>query len=330
MEIIAGDIGGTKSWLVRVAENEGLNHPPRYDQVYASTDFADMGSLLRRFMRDAQFTAPPERMVLALPGAIRGRQVRLTNLDWTLDADALQAEFGVAEVRFINDFEAAAEGVATLIAADCIALNAQPVEDGGVRVITGAGTGLGLAWMMAERDGQYRAWPSEGGHIDFAPANPRQMRLLEFVRDELDAADVAAHVSWERLVSGLGLGSLYRFCRQEAGAAEPADAAPDGAAISALAAAGDPVADAALDLFVELYGAWVGNLALLYKPSGGLYIAGGVATHLRQRMQSPSFMAACADKGRMRGVVEATPMFLITNKRLGVQGATRVALQRLQ
>jgi glucokinase len=83
-------------------------------------------------------------------------------------------------------------------------------------------------------------------------------------------------------------------------------------------------------LFIELYGAWVGNVALLYKPSGGLYIAGGVATHLRQRMQSPRFMAACTDKGRMRGVVEATPIFLITNKRLGVQGATRVALQRLQ
>lgn len=330
MEIIAGDIGGTKSWLARVAENQGENPPPRYERVYASTAFGDMESLLRRFMQDAQFAAPPARMVLALPGAIRGRQVKLTNLDWMLDADALQAEFGIAEVRFINDFEAAAEGVATLGAADCVALNAQPVEDGGVRAITGAGTGLGLAWMMADRNGHYRAWPSEGGHIDFAPADARQARLLEFVRGELDAADAAPHVSWERLVSGLGLGSLYRFCCREAGAALPAEAAPDGAAISALAASGDPAADAALELFAELYGAWVGNVALLYKPSGGLYVAGGVATHLRQRMQSPRFLAACTDKGRMRGVVEATPIFLITNKRLGLQGATRVALQRLQ
>jgi glucokinase len=330
MEIIAGDIGGTKSWLARVAEDEGLNRPPRYEQVYASSDFADMGSLLRRFMQDAQFAAPPVRMVLALPGAIRGRQVSLTNLDWVLDADALQAEFSIAEVRFINDFEAAAEGVATLTAADCIVLNAQPVRDGGVRAITGAGTGLGLAWMLAERDGQYRAWPSEGGHIDFAPAGARQARLLEFVRDELDATAVALHVSWERLVSGLGLGSLYRFCRHEAGADVAVEDAPDGAEVSVLAAKGDAAAEAALELFIELYGAWVGNVALLYKPSGGLYIAGGVATHLRQRMQSPRFMAACTDKGRMRGVVEATPIFLITNKRLGVQGATRVALQRLQ
>lgn len=330
MEIIAGDIGGTKSWLARVAEDEGLNRPPRYEQVYSSRDFADMDSLLRRFVRDAQFAAPPARMVLALPGAIRGRQVRLTNLDWVLDADALQAEFGIAEVCFINDFEAAAEGVATLTAADCVALNAQTVRDGGVRAITGAGTGLGLAWMIAERDGQYRAWPSEGGHIDFAPADARQARLLEFLRDELDATAVTVHVSWERLVSGLGLGSLYRFCRHEVGTDVAVEDAPDGAEVSALAAGGDAAAEAALELFVELYGAWVGNVALMYKPSGGLYIAGGVATHLRQRMQSPRFMAACTDKGRMRGVVEATPIFLITNKRLGVQGATRVALQRLQ
>lgn len=330
MEIIAGDIGGTKSWLARVATSEGLDHPPRFERIYVSADFADVEALLRQFMREAGFAAPPARMVLALPGAIKGRQVKLTNLDWMLDADALQSELGIAEVRFINDFQAAAEGVATLAAGDCVALNAQPAEAGGVRAITGAGTGLGLAWMMADGNGRYRASPSEGGHVDFAPANAGQARLLEFIRGELDVAQQPAHVSWERLVSGLGLGSLYRFCWREGNGAAPAGAAPDGAGLSALAASGDSVANAALDLFVDLYGAWVGNVALFYKPSGGLYIAGGVAIHLRERMRSPRFMAACTDKGRMRGVVESTPIYLITNKRLGVQGAIRAALNKLQ
>jgi glucokinase len=327
MEIIAGDIGGTKSWLARVAESEGLDRPPRFERVYASADFADAASLLRQFLRDAGLAVPPRTMVLGLPGAITGRKARLTNLDWLLDADALEAEFGIAEVRFINDFQAAAEGVATLAAADCVALNARPPEPGGVRAITGAGTGLGLAWMMVDATGQYRAWPTEGGHVDFAPANSAQARLLEFVRAELDGCGRAAHVSWERLISGLGLASLYRFCCREAGVAASATAALDGAAVSALAAAGDAAADAALDLFVDLYGAWAGNVALLYKPSGGLYLAGGVSIHLRQRLQAPRFMAACADKGRMRGVVEATPIYLINNKRLGVQGAIRTALR---
>jgi glucokinase len=110
-------------------------------------------------------------------------------------------------------------------------------------------------------------------------------------------------------------------------AADPA--VSEGAAVSALAAAGDAAAQAALELFVELYGAWVGNVALLYKPSGGLYLAGGVAIHLRQRLQSARFIAACTAKGRMRGVVEGTPIFLVTNKRLGVQGAIRTALDGL-
>lgn len=327
MEIIAGDIGGTKSWLAHVAEGKG--GVPRFEKVYASADFDDVGSLLRRFMRDAEMAAPPRRMVLALPGAVHDRRARLTNLDWTLDADALQGEFAISGVDFINDFQAAAEGVQALGAADCVALNDSPAQSGGVRAITGAGTGLGLAWMMVGADGRYRAWPTEGGHVEFAPADARQARLLEFVRSELAALTGAAHVSWERLVSGPGLASLYRFCRHEAGLGASEEAAPDGASVSALAAAGDTAANAALDLFVELYGAWVGNVALLYRPNGGLYVAGGVAIHLRQRLQGPRFMAACSAKGRMRGVVEATPIFLVINKRLGVQGAIRTALNGL-
>ena len=327
MEIIAGDIGGTKSWLVHVAENGAGNR--QFERIYPSAEFADVSVLLRRFMADAGVVAPPRRMVLALPGAVRGRQARLTNLDWVLDADALERESGIDEVAFVNDFQAAAEGVQTLSEDDRVALNDRPVVEGGVRAITGAGTGLGVGWMMPDARGDYRAWPSEGGHVDFGPADARQARLLEFVRGELEAEGAGAHVSWERLVSGLGIASLYRFCRREAGQGEAAQPAPDGAAVSRLAAAGDAAADAALDLFVDLYGAWVGNLALLLRPSGGLYIAGGVAIHLRQRLQEPRFMAACRDKGRMRGVVEETPIFLVTNKRLGVQGAIRTALNGL-
>jgi glucokinase len=327
MEIIAGDIGGTKSWLVHVAEGGAGNRS--FERVYASADFADVSALLRRFMADAGVTAPVRSMVLALPGAVRGRQARLTNLDWSLDADALESEFGIAAVAFVNDFQAAAEGVQTLTDADRLALNDRPVAAGGVRAITGAGTGLGVGWMMADANGSYRAWPSEGGHVDFGPADARQSRLLEFVRGELESAGHGSHVSWERLVSGIGLGALYRFCCREAGQAPAAPPDLDGAAVSLMAAAGDAAAGAALDLFVELYGAWVGNVALLFRPSGGLYIAGGVAVHLRQRLQQPRFMAACCDKGRMRGVVEETPIFLVTNKRLGVQGAIRTALNGL-
>jgi glucokinase len=188
-----------------------------------------------------------------------------------------------------------------------------------VRAITGAGTGLGVAFMLADAEGRTRSFPSEGGHIDFAPANATQDRLLEHLRDRY------GHVSWERVVSGSAMNDLYRFCCGELGQPLPSEPL-DGAALGGRAETGDAAAAAALDLFIDLYGAWVGNVALLYQPRGGLYVAGGIALHLRSRMRSPRFMAAASDKGRMRGVVEGTPILLVTQPRLGLLGAIATAL----
>jgi glucokinase len=261
--------------------------------------------------------------MLAVPGPLHSERVSLTNLEWTFDAAGLQSALGIAEVHLINDFQAAAAGVATLTATDLVALNPQPPEPGGVRAITGAGTGLGLAFMLADAAGRYQSFATEGGHIDFAPANARQARLLDGLRAEY------GHVSWERVASGSAMNDLYRFCCVEYGRLLPDDAT-DGAALVALAESGDAAAEAALDLFVDLLGAWVGNVALLYQPRGGLYVAGGVAVHLQARLQAPHFMAIATAKGRMRGVVERTPIFLVTCNRLGVQGAIASALAQSQ
>ncbi len=319
MELIAADIGGTKSWLAWLTDTPEKPPQLRFEQVYASTGFATADDLIRQFITDARAETTPDCLLLALPGPVDAQHVRLTNLDWTLDAADMQATLGIARVRFINDFQAAAEGVATLTADDLVVLNARPAEAGGVRAITGAGTGLGLAFMLAGADGRYRSFATEGGHVDFAPANAVQGRLLERLRAQY------GHVSWERVVSGSAMHDLYAFCCVEQGRALPA-AAVDGPALEALAGSGDTAAVAAFELFVELYGAWVGNVALLYQPRGGLYVAGGIATHQQAQLKSPRFMAAATDKGRMRGVVERTPIFLITSSRLGVQGAIACAL----
>ena len=323
MELIAGDIGGTKSWLAWVtAASQGIQKL-RFEKVYTSADFASAEDLLRQFMTDAQTLSPVDCLTLALPGPVHTQRVSLTNLDWTLDAVRLQAVLGISSVRFINDFQAAAAGVETLATTDLVALNPQPSEPGGVRAITGAGTGLGLAFMLADADGRYRSFATEGGHVDFAPANAMQVRLLEQLRA------IYGHVSWERVASGSAMNDLYRFCCVEHGQTLPAEPT-DGAALAVLAESGDAVAEAALDLFIDLYGAWVGNVALMYQPCGGLYIAGGVAGHMQTRMRSSRFMAAASDKGRMRSVVERTPIYLINNNRLGVQGAIATALSGQQ
>ena len=332
MEIIAGDIGATKSALAWASGTDHVSYDVLYERVYASADFADAASLLRQFLYEgrAQVGARcplPTRMTLALPGAVFAQQAKLTNLGWVLDAADLQAQLNIDTVQFINDFQAAANGVASLTQQDTVSLNgANPVANG-VRAITGAGTGLGLAWMVVDSYGRYRTYATEGGHIDFAPGNAQQARLLAFARESLIQQNCSEHVSWERLVSGLGLDMIYRFCVREAGGVSP-DVMMGGAQIAALATGGDSMAQAALDLFIDLYGAWVGNVALLYRPEGGLYIAGGVSIHLREYVTSPRFIAACTDKGRMRSVVERTPISLITNRRLGVQGAIAHAFNR--
>jgi glucokinase len=323
MELIAGDIGGTKSWLAWVTAASQGTQALRFERVYASADFVSAEELLRQFMADARVDGPPDSLLLALPGALHAQRATLTNLDWTLDATELRAALGIAAVRFINDFQAAAAGVATLTAADLVALNPQSPEPGGVRAITGAGTGLGLAFMLADANGRYQSFATEGGHVDFAPANAMQARLLERLRAEY------GHVSWERVVSGLAMNDLYRFCCAERNHPLPGETV-DGAALAQRAGSGEAVAEAALELFIDLYGAWVGNVALMYQPRGGLYIAGGVAGHLQARMQSPRFMDAASDKGRMRSVVERTPIFLITCDRLGVQGAIESAFAQPQ
>lgn len=323
MELIAGDIGGTKSRLAWVAVAHDGSQVQRLEKVYASAAFASAEALLRQFVADANTTVLPDRLFLALPGPLHSQRVTLTNLEWTLDAVQLQAALDLAEVRFVNDFQAAAAGVATLRRDDVVALNPQSPEPGGVRVITGAGTGLGLAFMLADASGNYRSFATEGGHTDFAPANAVQARLLEHLRAKY------GHVSWERVVSGLAMDDLYRFCCVEHNRPQPGEMM-DGAALAARADSGDAAAESALDLFTELYGAWVGNVALLYQPVGGLYIAGGVAVHMQSRMQSARFMAAATAKGRMRSQVERTPILLITCNRLGVQGAIASALAHPQ
>lgn len=310
MNLIAGDIGGTKSGLAWV---RGDATSPRFERVYASAAFASADDLLRQFIVDAGETAPPQRLLLAVPGPVDTQRSRLTNLDWTLDAAALGQRFGAAAVRLVNDFEAAAAGVTALAPRERLALNPRAVETDGVCAVTGAGTGLGLAFVVGAGQAP-RIFPSEGGHSDFAPADARQVRLLDMLRARY------GHVSWERVASGSGLDDLYRFCCAEHGQ-DAGDTPIDGAALSKRAAGGDVAADAALDLFVDVYGAWVGNVALLFQPRGGLYLAGGVSRHLRERLQAPRFMRAATDKGRMRGVVERTPIFLVTSERLGVAGA---------
>ena len=322
MEIIAGDIGGTKSWLASATTQGRIITRINYEHVYASNDFRSAEALLSQFMQDAHLSRV-DAACLALPGPVtRHKPIHLTNLDWVLERAPLQTLLGTHDVYFLNDFQAAAEGVASLTPAEYIELNPKAESsENGTRVITGAGTGLGLAFMQADIRGRYYTYATEGGHTDFAPANAQQERLLLFMRQSFK------HVSWERLLSGAGVNACYQFCLQDLTNTLPETLKHlNGAEIYQQAQSGDTISRAALQLFADVYANWVGNLALLYQPSGGLYIGGGISARLTEWLTTERFLQMAMDKGRLSRIVQQTPIYLITNMRLGLQGALMAAI----
>ena len=319
--LIAGDIGGTKTLLQISVAGEG---EPLLQKSYPSADYAGLAEVLDEFLREAG--APSiAAACFALAGPVSGRRVKLTNLPWKVDADALAARFSIPRISLINDFEAVGHGIAALQPNDLLALQVGAPQAQGVRVVVGAGTGLGVAWLSWQ-DGGYAVHPSEGGHMDFAPADATQYALLQYLQQR------HGHVSYERIVSGLGLVAIFEFLRDSGRGSPSAQlvaAMGEGDAAEVLARfaqqGDEPIAQRVLDLFVRVYGAFVGNLALLALPRGGIYVAGGIAAKIAATMQRGDFMRAFHDKGRYTGLLETLPLHIVTNPKVGLLGASLIA-----
>jgi glucokinase len=311
MKLVAVDIGGTSA---RFALAESKDHNPCSLQTvhrYKSQLFTGFDQLLSTFLNDADLDGTMvDLLCLALPGVINGHQARLTNLSWVLDADDIRQQFGVAKVVLMNDFQAACEGLDSLEADDLVSINAGQRLPGRPRVITGVGTGLGMAWQLSSSSPQV----TEGGHIDFAAVDTQQDRLLQYLR-----GIYPEHVSYERILSGAGLVNLYHFIRTEAGLQQDPEISP--AAVSDRAGQGEAEAIETMRLFVRILAGFVGNLAMLFQPFSGLYIAGGITPKIHKWLKSDEFMEYYSAKGRMSSLVLRIPVILVLNEDVGLQGA---------
>lgn len=322
MSIIAADVGGTKTRLIYADVDE----PGKvlYEARYKSSEFDSFEPLLETFIHDSgSTTSLIDSLTLALPGLVNANSARLTNLPWVIEKQSLKDTFGIKNVSFMNDFQASALGTGQLLEKDQIVLNSGisktgELDDNATRVAVGAGTGLGIAWVQDD-DGVARAYDSEGGHIDFAPLDDTQIRLLQFLQKRHD------HVSYERILSGDGIVALYEFCAGELGNEVQRDAIT--AEWVNKQSQNNEAADKALTLFVQIYGAYVGNIALLFKPFGGIFITGGIAAKMAEKMQSEEFINAYLSKGRMRTLVDQIPVYLVTDERIGVLGAMSGAVK---
>ena len=320
MQLLAGDIGGTHSRLMLASMLDGRLQIED-EKHYASEAFDDFLPLVEKFLQQHGKKTRPAAACFAVAGPVRRQCARITNLPWQLQADELASRLGIPSLMLINDFQAIGYGMAQLQATDFVELQAGRPEEEGRRALIGAGTGLGEA-LLIWQDDHYVPWPTEGGHVDFAPRDELEMELLRWLRT------AHGHVSYEMVLSGPGLVRIYEFLH-DSGRFPDSPAVWKGitaASISEQALAGsDELAEAALDCFVRIYGAQAGNFALNCLATGGVYIAGGIAPHILEKLRHDSFIEAFRDKGPLSHLMHDIPVSVILNEKAGLLGAAECA-----
>lgn len=322
--ILAGDVGGTKTVLA-LCELEPGRAVPRVvrEAQFPGAGYASLEAILDEFL------AGPVALAAAcfgVAGPVEAGAAEITNLPWTIEARALSARLGGAPVTLLNDLQATALGALVLPPAAFATLQAPaaPPAPGATVAVIAPGTGLGEAILVAD-DGRYRALPSEGGHASFAPGTDEEIELLRFLRGRY-----GGHVSYERVLSGDGIGDLYDFVRAARGAAGPD---PDhvrgddrNAAISSAALAGtDADCARALALFAAILGAEAGNLALRALATGGVVIGGGIAPKILPLLQAGALVERFNDKGRFGRWTRALAVRVILEPRAALLGAAHHA-----
>lgn len=304
---LVADIGGTNARFGWVEEPGGA---VRHVVKLPVADHAGPAQAAAAYLRDAGLP-PPRKAAIAVATAVQGDVVDLTNSHWRFSRAALQADLGLQALLVLNDFEALALSLPRLAPAQLRAHGAMPQPQGTLAVI-GPGTGLGVAGVVQTAQG-WVALPGEGGHATLAPADDLESALLAEVRREY------AHVSAERLLSGIGLPVLHAALARVQGRAA------DGRTAEAIVGHGVAGADAGcretLDVFCALLGGFAGNVALTLGARGGVYIGGGIVPRLGDGFFSSRFRERFEAKGRFRGYLQAIPTALITDTLAALSGA---------
>jgi glucokinase len=321
---LAGDIGGTNSRLA-IIDADML---PVHATVTKNAGQPSLAQIVRQFLDGAprDVVQQVRKGCFGVAGPVAGGKVTLTNLSWQLDETILAKELGLDQVALINDLVAHAEGIELLQPDQLVTLNPGQMIHGGNRAIIAAGTGLGEAGLFysTELNG-YRAFASEGGHCDFAPRTDQEIALLKFLEDKNISA------TWETVLSGPGLKNIYDFLVSPSqlgatAALENHDVNPADITKAALDGSNQACIEA-MKMFVHFYAAEAGNLALKVLSVGGMYLGGGIATHIIEHVNSPDFIQTFSSKGpeKLRPMLRQIPVHVINFELNGLYGAANVA-----
>ena len=313
---LAADIGGTKSLFGLFDGYDCLQQRRLANADFSSFD-AVLAAALEKLGTSAIVTSAVARACFAVAGPVAddGRSAKITNLPWRVDAPALETHFGLPCIRLVNDFAAAALGAVNASSADRQVLQTGQRIASAPHLIVGAGTGLGMAIALPQDTG-WRIVPGEGGHVAFAPADAEQVALWQALHAEF------GRVTWERVVSGPGLGLIYRHMCQRDGADPilPPDALANAPA--------DSPAGRAVALFLRCYGAYAGDMAMTLLPRGGVHLAGGIAAKLLPQLTQSGFMDAFNAKAEHAHLAALIPVDVCTDPALGLRGAASYATKK--
>jgi glucokinase len=329
--ILAGDVGGTKVHLALYNFTAGVLTPVR-DEKFPAGEFASLDDVVKKFLEGEE---GQKKDIVAscfgCPGPVRDGRLKLTNLPWTLDARDLQRSLGIEHIFLINDLEANGYGIPELAKDKVYTLHEGDPSSVGHRGLVSAGTGLGEALLIWDSHlRQHRPIPSEGGHTDFAPRNEREIALLGYLRRQLNG-----RVSYERVVSGIGIKNVYAFLRDDQQMEEPAwlrermQHEDPNVVIGQCGEDGSSeICFETLQIFASVYGAEAGNVALKVLAMGGIYLGGGIAPKVMKTMRNGKFMQAFLDKGRMSPLLETVPVRIILDDTCALLGAAAYAEAR--
>lgn len=296
MELIA-DVGGTNTRCALVDER---GQPTRIS-IYENSGHASLLDVLRAYLDEQQ--AQPRQAALAIAAPVTGDSVRMTNRQWHFSVAEMRQDLGLDTLALINDFAAIALSLPRLEADDVVALGGGRAVDGKAMAVLGPGTGLGVSGLIPGPQG-WAPLAGEGGHATLAPGTARETALADAVTRRY------GHCSAERLISGPGIALTYDLLREFGGAAA---AKLEPRLVVARAEEGDPLAQEALALFFALLGSVAGNLALLLGAVGGVYIGGGIAPKLLERLQDSTFRERFEAKGRYAGYMQSIPTSVIVH-----------------
>ncbi len=327
MNVLVGDIGGTKTILAIFSGEQGPR-TPLFEKIYPSTHYETFERMVQEFIEENKISV--DRACFGVAGPVVDRRARITNLPWVIDSPGLQTAFNLSAVAMLNDLESVANAIPILAPEDVHTISGgNPVAGGSIAVLA-PGTGLGEGFLTCDH-GVYSAHASEGGHVSFAPVGELQVGLLSYLHKKGHR-----HVSYERVCSGgMGILNLYSYLKTT-GLEEPAWLAKQ------LSSAEDPtpviftaaqnldhsckLASATVELFVAILGSEAGNLALKILSTGGIYLGGGISPRIIEHLKTPAFLNALRSKGRFRQLLTNMPVHVIMNPKAGLLGAAAFGL----